>query len=284
MNYTLTDLPDSGKNPIVYMDISLKGEKIGRIHIRLFRDVFPAGVENFAKIASGKTYRVNKRGGPKFQYCQQTRRTYEGCKFYHFLHNNYAISGDIYANNGSKAGTIYEDQPIPANFGEYYYPHESKGLVSLIPYKDEASGKLFYDSTFMITLDDIKPTNILQNLDNDQIVIGHVYSGLDVLDKINQMIKPFAGRKYPEFIIDACNVYHKPEGNRRTRPIQLPQRRFATKPLNVIYVEAGIGNSNLTFRSSDKVEDGETQDTYTTDTYQTEAETCECSDCLDYME
>ena len=184
MNYSLLDLPDSGKNPLVYMDISLQGEIIGRIHIRLFRDVFPAGVENFLRIAGGKTYKVIKKGSGRYKYKKEIRRTYDGCKFFHFLYNNYIIAGDIYNNDGSNAGIIYNDTPIPADFGDFYYPHEAKGLVSLIPFKDEITGRIFYDSTFMITLDDAKPSNILKELDADQIVIGQVYSGLDVLDSL----------------------------------------------------------------------------------------------------
>src|SRR5581483_4685911 len=110
MNYTLTDLPDSGNNPIVYMDISLKGTDIGRLYIKLFRDVFPAGVENFARIASGKTYRIIQKGAGQYKYKKEIRRTYEGCRFYKFLYNNYIISGDIYTNDGKNAGTIYNDQ------------------------------------------------------------------------------------------------------------------------------------------------------------------------------
>lgn len=240
MNYSLLDLPDSGKNPIVYMDISLKGELIGRIQIRLFRDVFPAGVENFVKIAGGRTYKVVKKGLGRYKYKKEVRRTYEGCKFFHFLYNNYIVSGDIYNNNGTNAGTIYCDQPIPPDFGEFYYPHEAKGLVSLVPFKDETTGRIFYDSTFMITLDDVKPSNVLKDLDNDQIVIGQVSSGLDVLDKINQLIKPYAGRKYPEFVISKCDVYRKKDGTRRTRPITVNDRK---KFINEPTIEtAGIEN------------------------------------------
>lgn len=232
MNYSLTDIPDSGDNTVIYMDISLQGENIGRILIKLFRDVFPAGVENFIKIATGKTYRVTKKGGSHFKYNKETRRTYDGCNFHHFLHNNYLISGDIYNNNGTSAGTIYEDKPIPAEFGEYYYPHEAKGLVSLIPFKDDVTGKIFYDSTFMITLDDVKPSNVLSELDADQIVIGHVYSGMDVLDKINKMIQPYARRKYPKFVISKCDIYRNQQGKHRNRPITLAERKFANKPIN----------------------------------------------------
>jgi len=225
MNYSLSDLPDSGKNPVVYMDISLAGEVLGRLYIRLFRDVFPAGVENFVKIAAGRTYKIIQKGNGRYKYKKEIKRTYAGCKFFHFSHNNYIISGDIYSNNGKKAGTIYCDEPIPSDFGEFYYPHETKGLISLIPFKDETTGKIFYDSTFMITLDDIKPSNVLKDLDCDQIVIGQIFGGIDVLDKMNQLIRPYAGRKYPEFVISNCDVYRKLNGNRRIRPITLADRK-----------------------------------------------------------
>ena len=228
MNYSLSDLPDSGPNPIVYMDISLKGEGIGRLLIRLFRNVFPAGVENFIKIANGCTYRVVTHGKGVYSYCRQTKRTYEGCRFFHFSHNNYIICGDIYNNNGSNSGTIFGDKPIPPSFGEYYYPHERKGLISLVPYRDQATGQLFYDSTFMITLDDAKPSNVLSELDHDQIVIGQVYEGLDILDRMNTLIKPYARRKYPVFVISASGEPRR--GRVIPGALRLKARRFIKEP------------------------------------------------------
>ena len=232
MNYSLLDLPDSGKNPIVYMDITLQEKVIGRIYIRLFRDVFPAGVENFVKIASSRTYQVTIKGDGRYKYKKEVKRTFDGCKFYHFLHDNYIISGDIYNNDGSNGGTIYSDNPIPPAFGRHYFPHEIKGLVSLIPFKDETTGRIFYDSTFMITLDDAKPTNVLSELDGDQIVIGQVFSGMEILDKINTMIKPYARRKYPKFVISKCDVQALRNGStRKTRPITISDRaKFINEP------------------------------------------------------
>lgn len=231
MNYSLLDIPDSGKNPLVYMDINIGCELLGRLHIRLFRDVFPAGVENFVKIASSRTYQVTIKGSGAYKYKKEIKRSYDGCRFYHKLHNNYLVGGDIYNNNGTNAGTIYCDNPIPAAFGDYYYPHEEKGLISLVPFRDE-SGRLFYDSTFMITLDDAKPSNMLSDMDEDQIVIGHVYDGLDILDKINQLIKPYAGRKYPIISIGRCDVNTKKAGlTRRMHPITVADRvRFNNEP------------------------------------------------------
>jgi cyclophilin family peptidyl-prolyl cis-trans isomerase len=215
MNYLLEDIPYSGENPIVFMDILLKGELFGRIMIRLFRDSFPAGVENFVRIASGKTYRIEPRGTGRYTYEKVTRRTYEGCRFFNYMFNNYAVTGDIYNNDGSNAGTIYHDEPIPAILGPAYYPHETIGLVSLVPFVDELNGQPYYDSTFMITLDDANPLNIISELNTDQVVIGQVYEGLDVLVKMNEMIQPYAGRKYPDFKIGTCGVRQLRNGNTR---------------------------------------------------------------------
>lgn len=218
MNYTMETLPDSGNNPAIFMDIAVRGQHIGRIYIKLYRDIFPAGVENFIAIASGKTYRNIPKGTGKYKYIKHVKRWYGGCKFFSILHNNYIISGDVFRNNGTDAGTMFSDEPIPEDFGEYYIPHDVKGLVSLIPYIDE-DGNRFYDSTFMITLDDAKPSNTLSTLDEDQIVIGYVYNGIEVIDKLNQLIKPYAGRSYPNITIEKSDVYNPNETSRRIRPI-----------------------------------------------------------------
>uniref|UniRef100_A0A6C0LS80 PPIase cyclophilin-type domain-containing protein n=1 Tax=viral metagenome TaxID=1070528 RepID=A0A6C0LS80_9ZZZZ len=219
MNYSLCDIPMSEQEPVVFMDITLQGELLGRIHIRLFREIFPSGVENFVKIIDGRTFKVQNKKYGRYGYTEEKRRTYQGCKFYSHLFNNYVVSGDIYNNDGSAAGTIYCDEPIPPLFGPYFYPHNSKGLVSLVPFKDEKTGQLFYDSTFMITLADANPSNNLTQLDIDQVVIGQVYDGLDVIDRMNELLVPFAGRKYPIFQIGCCGFYRPGRPMQRRPPI-----------------------------------------------------------------
>lgn len=217
MDYSLCDLPNSGENPVVYMDIGLRGESLGKIYIRLFRNVFPAGVENFVRIASGKTYKTTNKGIGQYKYIKEETRTYTGCTFFRHMYGNYIISGDIYNNDGSSAGTIYSDEPIPPCFGDYYYPHDRKGLVSLIPYQDQETGIMYYDSTFLITLDDVKPSNLLSELDATHVVIGEVYDGLNIIDKMNQMVLPYGGRRYPEFTILKADVYRQNNYSRRVR-------------------------------------------------------------------
>lgn len=226
-NYTLCNLPYSGENPVVTMEILCKGQFLGSIDIVLYREVFPAAVENFIKLVLGSTYRVEKYNSGGHIYQKQIKRTYEGCKFFKSIHNNYLITGDIYNNDGTSAGTIYDDNSIPTSvrynnkivslLGEYYYEHDSMGQISLVPYKDESTGKMMYDSIFMITLDKPTPSNSLNELDQTQIVIGKVLGGNTILDKMNTLIIPYAGRKYPIFTIGKCNVKRGSTNGRRIR-------------------------------------------------------------------
>jgi len=225
MNYSLDNLPNAGSHPVVWMDITLNEEIIGRIFIILYRDVFPAGVENFYRIASNKTYRIENRGAGKYMYKKETLRTFSGCKFFHMKFNNYVVSGDIYNNNGSGAGTIYYDKPIPADFGPCYHPHDDRGLVSLIPFEDAQTGQIYYDSTFMITLDHPKPSNVLSELDENQIVIGQIYNGTYVIDRMNELIIPYAGRRYPNFKIGRSDVFRNATSGLRIRQLTFIERK-----------------------------------------------------------
>lgn len=218
MNYLLTELPDSGKNPIVIMEISVRSIPIGNIKIKLYRDVFPAGVENFVKIIEGNTRNISSKGFGNYKYQKEIKRSYIDCNFFHVSYKNYIISGDIYNNNGTSAGTIYNDSPIPADFGPYFFPHDKKGMISLVPFKDDETGQLFYDSTFMIILDDANSFNNISDLDSDQIVIGQIIDGIEVLDTINNIVRPFAKKIYPQLSITNAYVYRVPIGNRRIRP------------------------------------------------------------------
>lgn len=204
MNYSLDCLPNCGRYPIVFMDIMSKSECLGRIHIRLDREVFPAGVENFVRIAAGMTYRTERQ----LNYIREIKRTYDGCRIFHSLWDNYIVTGDIYCNDGTRSGTIFCDLPFEYPDCGLWYNHNAPGLISLVPYFDECTGQFFYDSTFMVTLNGCQPCNVIGELDIDQIVIGRIYQGLEILPKINCLIRSPAGsNRYSCLQIGKCGAY-----------------------------------------------------------------------------
>lgn len=181
----------------VYFDIGINGENIGRMVIELYPDVFPQAVENFLQIAAGSTYRMEPRNG----YTRQTKRSYSGTKFFKSMHNKYLMGGDIYQNNGTDAGSIYEDKPIVESVPDYFIPHDQAGLVSVVSYED---GDKLYDSTFLITL------GADPSLDETAVVIGSITRGKSILSRINDSIIPAAGRRYPIYHIIESGVISSP--------------------------------------------------------------------------
>lgn len=61
----------SSPNPVVFFDITLGGEPLGRIKMELFQDVVPKTAENFRQYCTGET--KNHLGHPQ---------GYKGCKFH----------------------------------------------------------------------------------------------------------------------------------------------------------------------------------------------------------
>lgn len=58
-------------NPVVFFDITLGGEPLGRIKMELFQDVVPKTAENFRQYCTGET--KNHLGQPQ---------GYKACKFH----------------------------------------------------------------------------------------------------------------------------------------------------------------------------------------------------------
>jgi len=206
----------------VYLDLAVNNRAVGRLGIRLYRDLFPEGVENFARICQGDTMQQIPTGHQDTAIWKTTRRSYDGCVCYQSQHDGYLLTGDIYANNGSDAGTIYNDQPIrmPED-AERYIPHDIAGLISLVPKTrpdPNSAEPLQYDSTFLITLAPPEPA-VQERLDRTQVVIGYVTQGHAVLEAINQELAPRRSRAHARCTIaiqesgivpPIKNVYKKP--------------------------------------------------------------------------
>jgi len=204
--YPLNQTQMKNKYPYVFMDLSIKHpsdgivERLGRLVIELYDDIFPDGCYNFMKLCEGSI--VDENDITK-------RKSYKDCLFYNIEHNYIAQSGDPINNNGKSAVTIFNNEPIPQNLiGDEIIPHIQKGLVSLVPFYlgTGIQAKPFYDSNFMITLTDI---NLQEQYDDDHIVIGKVVSeqGKRVLELVNDSQKVFPMKIYPQIIISDCGIF-----------------------------------------------------------------------------
>ncbi|XP_006622320.1 peptidyl-prolyl cis-trans isomerase D isoform X1 [Apis dorsata] len=152
------------KNPIVFLDIAIESEKVGRVVIELFKDVVPRTAENFRALCTGeKGIGIN---GKKLHY--------KGSTFHKVLSQVMIQGGDIINFNGTSGESIYGIKFEDEHFG---LTHSSGGLLSMVNEGYPNSNS----SQFIITI------SATSHLDNTNVVFGKVLKGMGVVLEVSQI-------------------------------------------------------------------------------------------------
>uniref|UniRef100_A0A0X3NG25 Peptidyl-prolyl cis-trans isomerase n=1 Tax=Schistocephalus solidus TaxID=70667 RepID=A0A0X3NG25_SCHSO len=106
------------KNPVVFFDITIGGQEIGRIQFELFADVVPKTAENFRQLCTGE-YR--KDGVPT---------GYKGSTFHRIIKDFMVQGGDFVNGDGTGICSIYGGSKFADE--NFTMKHSAPGMLSMV--------------------------------------------------------------------------------------------------------------------------------------------------------
>ncbi|EMR69424.1 putative peptidyl-prolyl cis-trans isomerase protein [Eutypa lata UCREL1] len=172
-------LPTNG-NPVIFFDIALGGQPLGRVLFELFEDVVPKTAENFKRFCTGD--RTNGKG-------------YKSSKFHRVINGFMIQGGDFLNGNGSGRICVWGTETFADE--NFILKHDKKGLLSMANSGPNTNGSQFFITT--------APT---PHLDGKHVVFGQVYKdiGMDVIEKIEKTRTGREGRDVPDLpvVITEC--------------------------------------------------------------------------------
>ncbi|XP_039223397.1 peptidyl-prolyl cis-trans isomerase H isoform X3 [Crotalus tigris] len=111
-------LASNPNNPVVFFDVTIGGQEVGRMKVELFADVVPKTAENFRQFCTGE---FRKDGVPI---------GYKGSTFHRVIKDFMIQGGDFVNGDGTGVASIYRGPFADENFK---LKHSAPGLLSMPP-------------------------------------------------------------------------------------------------------------------------------------------------------
>jgi cyclophilin family peptidyl-prolyl cis-trans isomerase len=161
---------------LVYFDIGINGEYMGKIVMLLFSDIVPKTCNNFRTLCKNKN-----------------KLSYKGSPFHRIITDFMIQGGDYTMHNGSGGISIYGNKFEDENFE---LKHDEPYLLSMANRGPDTNG-----SQFFIT------TSETPHLDGKHVVFGKIINGFEIIDHLNTVDTNENDRPKDNIIIMNCGIY-----------------------------------------------------------------------------
>ncbi|XP_054753263.2 uncharacterized protein LOC129259022 [Lytechinus pictus] len=168
----------------VYFDVTVDGEKVGRLLFELYTDRCPRTCENFRALCTGDKGQKTDDTLMKYHYLDTL--------FHRIVPNGWIQGGDILYGAGDKGESIYGEVFEDENFS---MKHDSRGILGMANRGRHTNGSQFY-----ITC---QPAPWM---DTKYVAFGKLVEGTDVL-KTLEVQETYNERPKKDCKIAACGVF-----------------------------------------------------------------------------
>jgi peptidylprolyl isomerase len=172
------------KNPKVFFDISIGGEKQGRIEFELFADACPKTAENFRALCTGEKGKGTS-GKPLH---------FKGSAFHRIIPAFMCQGGDFTRGNGTGGESIYGEKFKDETFAGKAGKHFGPGTLSMANAGPNTNGSQFFICTSQTPW-----------LDGKHVVFGQVIKGYDVVKKM-ESVGSRGGETSKKVVIEDCGM------------------------------------------------------------------------------
>lgn len=170
----------STENPRTYFDISIGGEKKGRLVFELFSDVVPKTAENFRALCTGE--KGVGKAGKQLSYKDS---------IFHRVISKFMIQGGDFTNfNGTGGESIYGEKFEDENF---QLKHDKPFLLSMANAGPNTNGSQFFITTV--------PT---PHLDGKHVIFGRLISGKGLVRQIEKTETDSGDKPLVDIVVSDC--------------------------------------------------------------------------------